>query len=132
MRYIDNGCAQSLMELGNLNTHLHTKLGIQVGKRLVHKEYLRAADNCTTHGNTLSLTTGKSLRLTVKKRCQVKNLGSFLNHLVDFILRNLSQFKSESHVIINRHMRIQSIVLEYHCNIPVLRLHIIYNSVANL
>ena len=65
MGYIDDGSLQSLMQLGNLNTHLASQLCIQVGQRLVHKEYLRAADNSTAHSHTLSLTTGQSLRLTV-------------------------------------------------------------------
>ncbi len=69
MGYVDDGCAQSLMKLGDLDTHLYTKLCVQVGKRFVHKEYLRITNDRTSHGNTLSLTTGKSLRLTIQKIC---------------------------------------------------------------
>ena len=70
MCYIDDGGAQSLMQLGNLNTHLYTQLSIQVGQRLVHQEYLRITNDCTTHSNTLSLSTGKSLWLTVQQMSQ--------------------------------------------------------------
>ncbi|GFI37311.1 hypothetical protein IMSAGC015_01498 [Lachnospiraceae bacterium] len=55
MCYIDNGCTQSLMKLGDLNTHLAAELCVQVGKRLIHKEYLRASYDRTSHSNTLSL-----------------------------------------------------------------------------
>ena len=132
MCYIDDSGAQSLMQLGDLNTHLYTKLRIQVGQRLIHQEYLRVTNDCTAHSHTLSLTTGKSLRLTIKESCQIKDLCCFFYHLVDLILRNLSQLKTECHVIIYRHMRIQSVVLEYHCDIPVLRLYIVNDSVTDL
>ena len=64
--YVDDSGFKSLMKLGNLDTHLYTELSVQVGERLVHKEYLRVTNDCTTHSNTLSLTTGQSLRLTLK------------------------------------------------------------------
>ena len=71
---VDDGGAQSLVKLGNLGSHLNTELGIQVGQRLVHQEYLGASDDCTAHGDTLSLAAGKSLRLTVKEMGQVEDL----------------------------------------------------------
>ena len=70
MCYVDDSSAQSLMQLGNLSSHLYTKLCIQVGQRLIHQEYLRGTNDCTTHSYTLSLSTGKSLRLTVKELLQ--------------------------------------------------------------
>ncbi len=129
---VDDGGSQSLMQLCNLDTHLYTQLCIQVGKRLIHKEYFGVTHNSTTHGNTLSLTTGQSLRLTLKKRSQVKNLCCFLHHLVNLILRNLSQFQTKCHVVIHGHMGIQSVILEYHCNITILGFYIINNPVAYL
>ena len=65
MGYIDDCGLQSLMELGNLNTHLNTQLGIQVGERLVHQKYLGITDNGAAHGHTLSLAAGKLTGLTV-------------------------------------------------------------------
>ena len=41
---VNDGCFQSLMQFGNLNTHLASQLSIQVGQRLVHQEYLRATN----------------------------------------------------------------------------------------
>src|SRR5699024_1195436 len=85
MCYVDNRSAQVLMNLGDLNTHLNTKLCVQVGKSLVHQEYLRITNDGTSHGNTLSLTTGKSVRLTVKELIKVKDLGSLTNLFVDLV-----------------------------------------------
>ena len=64
------------MQLGDLDSHLYTKLCIQVGQRLVHQEYLWLTHDCTTHSNTLSLTTGKSLRLTIKQMLDIKILAA--------------------------------------------------------
>ena len=132
MCYIDDCSTQSLMDLGNLDTHLYTKFSIQVGKRLIHKEYLRITYDSTSHSNTLSLTTGKSLRFTIKKFLKVKDSCSFTNCFVDLVFRNFTKFQSECHVIIYCHMRIQSVVLEYHCDITIFRLYIVHNFVTNL
>ena len=57
---------------------------------------------------------------------QVKDSCCLFNSLVDLILRNLAELKTKCHVIINGHMRIQSVVLEYHRDISVLGLNIIH------
>ena len=88
---VDDCSAKSVMQLGDLCSHLNTELSIQVGKRLVHKEDLRITNDCTTHSNTLSLTTGKSLRLTIKEFVKVKDLSSFFDLLLDLLLRNLAK-----------------------------------------
>src|SRR5699024_178442 len=66
MGYIDDSSAQSLMDLGDLNTHLNTDFCVQVGELYGQHEYLWITYDSTSHSDTLSLTTGKSLRLTVK------------------------------------------------------------------
>ena len=132
MCYVDDRSAQSLMQLGDLSSHLYTKLCIQVGERLVHQEYLRGTNDCTSHSNSLSLSTGKSLRLTVKQFLQVKDLSCLSYHLVNFSLRNFSKLKAECHIIVYGHMWIQSVALEYHCDISILRLNVVYDSVTNL
>src|SRR5699024_8928394 len=115
-----------------LDTHLNSQFCIQVGERLVHQEYLRVTNDRTSHSNTLSLTTGKSLRFTVKQYLKIKNIYSLANLLVDIILRNHAQLQSECHVIIYCHMRIQSVVLEYHCDITVFRLYIVHYLAVDL
>ena len=131
MGNVDDGGAQSLVQFCDLSSHLYTQLGVQVGKRLVHQEYLGASDDRTAHGDSLSLTTGKSFGLTVKQMAQVKDLGSFFNSLVDLILRNFTKLQAECHIIINSHVRIQSVVLEYHGDISVLGLYIVHELAIN-
>ena len=132
MGNVNKGCTQLLVDLRDFSSHLCTQFCVQVRKRFVQQEDLRIPDDCTTHGNTLSLTTGHSLRLPVEEVAQVEDLCSFLYLAVDFILRNFSQLQTECHVLVNGHVRIQSVVLEYHCDISVLRSDIIYQTVADV
>ena len=126
MCYVDDCSTQILMKLGNLDTHLNSQFSIQVGKWLIHKEYFRITNDSTSHSNTLSLSTGKGLRFTVEQFLKIKDLSSLTNLLINLILRNLTKFQSESHVIIYCHMWIQSVVLEYHCDITILWLYIVH------
>ena len=132
MGYVNEGGAESLIELGNLGTHLSAELRIQVGKRLVEKEYLRMTYDSTTHRNTLSLTAGESLRLSLEVLLDAEDAGSFFNLLLDFFLRSLSELQTERHVIINGHMGIKRVVLEYHRDISVLRRNVVNESVADV
>ena len=63
---------------------------------------------------------------------QVENLGCVMHFLVNFILRRLSQFQTESHIVIYRHMWIQSIVLEYHSDISVLWFNVINQLIVDV
>ena len=85
MSNVDKGGTQSLMELGYLGSHLSTELSVEVGKRLVKKEYLRLTNYSTSESNTLSLTAGESLRLSVQQVSDVKYLSGLLDltHLLD-------------------------------------------------
>ena len=125
------GGTDSLMQLGKLGSHCSTELCIEVGKRLVQKEYFGVTDNSTAQRNTLLLTAGQSLGLSVKQMGYIKYTGSFLNAALDFFLRSLVQLKAEGHVFKHGHMRIKSIVLEHHCYFSVLRGNIIDQLVTD-
>ena len=132
MCYIDKCSTQLLVQLGDLSSHLCTQLSVQVGQRLVKQEYLRITNDRTTQCNTLSLTTGHCLRLTIQQVAQIQNLCSFFYLASDLVLRNLTQLQTECHVVEYGHVRIQSVVLEYHCNISVLRSDVVYQTVADV
>ena len=130
--YVDECRTQLLVELGDLGSHLRTELCVQVGQRLVKQEYLRITNDCTAQRNTLSLTAGHSLRLTIQQVAQIQDLCSFFYLTCDLILRNLTQLQTECHVVKYGHVRIQSVVLEYHCDISVLRSDVVYQAVADV
>ena len=119
------------MQLGKLGSHLCTQLSVQVGQRLVEKEYLRITNDRTTQCNTLSLTAGESLRLSVEQVSDVEDLSSFLNELLDLVLGNLTELQTERHIVKYCHMRIQSVVLENHRDISVLRSNVVYKTFAD-
>ena len=75
MGNVNKGGAQLLMQLGQLGSHLSTQLGVQVGQRFVQQEDLRLTHDGTAQGNTLTLTTGQSLRLTVEQVGDVQDAG---------------------------------------------------------
>ena len=62
----------------------------------------------------------------------VEDSGSLFNTLFDFFLGGLPQLQAERHVLKNGHVRIQSVVLEHHGDIAVLRGNIIYQTVADV
>ena len=63
---------------------------------------------------------------------QVKDPSCITYFLVNLVLWCLSQFQAECHVIIYGHMGIKGIVLEYHCNIPVLWFNIVHQLVIDV
>ena len=121
--HVQGGDTQLALQGSNLGTGLDTELGVQVGQRLIHEEDLRLTDDCTTHGHTLTLTTGQSLRLAVEVLGQVENLSGLLDALANLVLRSAGDLQGEAHVVGNGHVRVQSVVLEHHCDVAVLRLH---------
>ena len=119
------------MQFGQLGSHGCTEFSVQVGQRLVEQEYFGVTDNGTTQRNTLLLTTGQSLRLTVEQVGDVQNTGSFLNAALDLFLGCLVEFQTKGHVLKHRHVRIQSVVLEHHGDLTILRGHIVDQLVTN-
>ena len=79
MGNVDEGRAESLVNLGELGSHLRTELCVEVRQRLVEQEYLRVTDDSTAERNTLLLTAGQSLRLSVEQVRDIQDAGGFLN-----------------------------------------------------
>ena len=98
-----------LVQLRKLGSHRGTQLCVQVGQRLVKKEDLGLTDDSTPESDTLFLTAGQSLRLSVEQVGDVVDLSSLFNKLLDLVLRNLTELQTESHVVEYGHVRIQSV-----------------------
>ena len=120
------------MELGNFRAHGDAHLGAEIGERLVEEEYLGLADDGTADGDALTLTTGEGLWLAVKHVGEAEDLGGFVDALLDFGARELTQLEAESHLIEKRHVRVERVVLENHRDATVLRLHVVDDAVADL
>ena len=132
MGNIDECCLQPLMKLGDFGTHRDTQLGVQVGQRFVEKEYFGLTDDCAPQSDTLPLAAGQSLRFPVQQVSDIKDLRGFFHAALDLILGSLPQLQAESHIIVNRHMRIQSIVLEHHGDIAILGSNVVHQLIADI
>ena len=60
---VDGGGADIVMDADDFAAHLDAELGVKVGKRLIHQEDLRAADDGAAKRDALPLAAGKGARL---------------------------------------------------------------------
>ena len=70
--------------------HFQPELGIQVGKRLIHKQHQRFRCQGTGNGNTLLLTAGQLRRVAIHKHTDFYNPGHPAHGQVDFLLGELT------------------------------------------
>ena len=126
------GCGKFVVKLGNLGTHLNTQFRVEVGKRFVQKEDLRLTHYSTSQCDTLTLTAGKRFGLTRKQRSDAEDGRSLLNPVVDFLRSHFSETQTERHVFIHGHVRIKSVVLEHHCDIPVFGFYVVDEFAVNI
>ena len=130
--YIDEGGAELLIQLRNLSSHVSAELCVEVRERFVEEEYLRITDDCTTQRDTLSLTAGESLRLSVKILLDAEDAGSLAYAALDLFLRHFAELQTERHVVVYGHVGIQSVVLENHRDISVLGSYVVAQLVADV
>src|SRR5205823_2094326 len=51
---------------------------------------------------------------------------------VNLFLRGVTEAQTEGEVVVNAHVRIQSVALEHHCDVPILRSNVVHQPVANV
>ena len=122
---VDERTLDLVAQLDELGTHLVTQLGVQVGQWLVHQEDLRITHDGAADSDTLALAARKRLGLTVEIFGNAQDLGSRANLTVDLVLGDLLELKRKRHVLVHRHIGVQSIALEHHGNVAVLGCHVV-------
>ena len=128
---VDGGDAKAALQALNLAAHGDAKLGIKVGERLVEQEGGGLADNCTTHGDTLALATGKRTRLAVEVRVDLQHARSLGDTRIDIGARRVAVPQTVFQVPPHRHVRVERVVLEDHGDVALRRLAVVHDSVGN-
>ncbi len=59
------------------------------------------------------------LGLTLEKLLQAQDVGGLVDTLIDLILGEVPQLEAKGHIIEDRHVRIESVVLENHSDIAI-------------
>ncbi|MEH2542427.1 hypothetical protein V1287_006361 [Bradyrhizobium sp. AZCC 1699] len=119
------------MHLLDLDPHLHAQLGVEVGQRLVEQKHLWVTHDGAAHGDALALAAGQLLRLAVDQFDDVEHARSLVDTALDLGLRIALQPQSERHVLRDRHMRIERVVLKHHRDIAILRWHVVDDVAAD-
>ena len=128
---VDEGRVQALVQRGDLRAHGRAQLCVKVGQRLVKQEYLRVADQSAAECNTLALTAGHCLRLTIQVLLDVEDLRCFQYAFFDLCFGNFAVSQTECHVLVHGHVRIQSVALEHHRDIAILGFHVVNQRIAD-
>ena len=102
------------MELADLGPHADAELGVQVGERLVHKEYFGVLDDGASQGDSLALAAGKVLRFAVAVFLKAEDIDGPVHFLFDLVRRHFHIFQAVADIFLYRHVRVEGIVLEHH------------------
>src|SRR6185312_6499430 len=90
------------------------QFGVEIGKRLVEQKNLRVAHDGASHGDTLTLTAGKLARPSVEQMVEFQRLGGCAHALVDLVPGRAAIAQPVGHVVVDLHVRVERVVLEYH------------------
>ncbi len=119
------------MHLLDFDAHLHAEFRVEIGQRLVEQEDFRVAHDGASHGHALALAAGELLRLAIDQVGDVEEAGGFRHPCLDLRLGIVLQAQPERHVLCDRHVRIERVVLEHHRDVAVLRRHVVDDVAAD-
>src|SRR3546814_1936731 len=122
--YVDRGGVEAALQTLDLQAHLHSELCVEIGQRLVEEKSRRLAHDGAAHGDPLALPAGKLARPALKKILQLENLRRLADTPIDLRQRLAGNLQAIGHGVVNRHMRVERIVLEHHGDVTVLGLQV--------
>ena len=114
MCYIDRSSANLSVELADLCPHADTEFCIKVGEGLIHEEHFGVLYDRTSECYPLALAAGEVFRFAVAVFFQSEDFDRPVDFLFDLVCRHFHILQTVSDVFLNCHMRIESVVLEYH------------------
>ena len=100
VRHVDHGGAEALVQLGDLDAHLHAQLGIEIGERLVEQEDCGLAHDGAADSDALALAAGKLPRLAVAADRRAAGCAAALStRCLISALRQPRHPQAEAHVL---------------------------------
>ena len=131
VRDVDRGGAELALQRRDLGAGLRPQLGVEVRQRLVHQEHRRVADDGPAHGDPLALAARELAGLAVEPLLELQHLGCVEHPLADLVLRQLGQLQREADVLLDRHVRVERVVLEHHGDVALLGRQVVDDPVAD-
>ena len=125
MGHIHKSGTQFPVQLSNACAHFRTQLGVQIRQGLVQKEHRRIPHHSATQRHPLPLSAGQV-------RCQFQRLCGRPYLAVDLRLGHPPQLQTKGHILVHRHVGVQSVALEHHGNVPILGRQIVHYPVTDL
>jgi hypothetical protein len=70
-------------------------------------------------------------RLAVEELAEAEHASDLLDAALALVARHLAHLEAEGDVVAHRHVRVQRIVLEHHCDVPLLRLERVNDAIPD-
>src|SRR3546814_2721794 len=101
------------------------------GERLVEQKDLGVTDDSASHGDTLPVVARKLTWIALQIGDEAEDLGGPAHTLGDGRFVGASELQREAHVVGDRHMRIERVVLEHHGNVALLWRNAVHHQVTD-
>jgi hypothetical protein len=95
--------------------------GIHIGERLIEEEDAGGAHQRAPQGNTLTLPSRELPRIAVQHRLQPQQCCDLADAFGDCMASPSANAQREGEVLEHRQMRVESVVLEDHAHVALLR-----------
>jgi hypothetical protein len=114
----------------DLRPRRDAQLGVEVRQRLVHQEDVRPPHDRPTQGHPLALAARERGRAAVEELHQLHHLRRLQHALAVLGGRHPADAERKADVLVDAHVRVESVGLEHHRDVAVLRLEVVDHLVA--
>jgi hypothetical protein len=121
VRHHDHTGLDAVAQLREFDPGAVAERRVEVGQRLVEQEQLRVLDDRSADRDPLPLPARHLPRLFVEVRRNLEHLGGRGDPPLNLVARRARVLEAEGHVLPHRHVRIERIGLEHHCQVPLAR-----------
>ena len=119
--HVDGRHAEAVVQPRQLRAHRDPQLGVEVRERLVHEERRRLAHHGPAHGDALPLSAGEQRRTALQQRVEPERRRHLPHAAGPLRPRDAPKLEAEAEVLLDRHLRVERVVLEDHRNVAVAR-----------